>query len=273
MRCSMSSAARSGLFGALQPQPHAADVGLVRDVVGQDLDHAGAVFARSSAAPGADLVGIARDLGRHRRECRRRRAAPWPRLPTAPSARRRSHRAIVCACRLACRAQVLGQRRRRAHQLFLRARIAHELHEAVDRLGGRREAARCPWRQTAARLAARLVAEPVRNHGLRPARRRLVRSLSAVTTSCGNRRAGGERRRAVHHQDGVGAIVVEQHLQRARISRRVGIADDVDRIAVRPGRRQHGIERRARRRRRARRGGRRGRRAGRSPARRRRRRW
>ena len=38
-----------GLLGMLEPQPHAADVRFVGDVVGQDLDHAGAVLGDDAA--------------------------------------------------------------------------------------------------------------------------------------------------------------------------------------------------------------------------------
>ena len=54
-----------GLLGALEPQAHAAHVGLVREVVGQDLDHAGAMFPDPACGEPADLRRARRHVGGH----------------------------------------------------------------------------------------------------------------------------------------------------------------------------------------------------------------
>ena len=51
------------LCGALQSQPHAADVGFMADVVGKDLHHASAVLRDEAGRQCADLGGIARNRG------------------------------------------------------------------------------------------------------------------------------------------------------------------------------------------------------------------
>ena len=56
----------SGMVGPFHPEPDAADVGFVRDVIGKDLDHASAVFGDPALRQDTDLFGIARDFGRHR---------------------------------------------------------------------------------------------------------------------------------------------------------------------------------------------------------------
>ena len=58
------------------------------------------------------------------------------------------------------------------------------------------------------------------------------------------RRVGrrGERRRAVHHQDGVGIRVLENGLHGGGVALRRCVADDVDGIGARPGLGEDGIE-------------------------------
>ena len=156
---------------------------------------------------------------------------------------------IVRLAALAVEAQVRGQRRRRTHQLFLRARVAHELHEPVDRLGRRGEARRCRWRRNACG-ASRLASSPSQhgNDGLRACAPPCA-PCALPMTALPRQRARGERGRAIHDQDGVGARRRASSASQGapRSARRIGIADDVDRIAVRPGRRQDGVERRSRR--------------------------
>ena len=52
----------------------------------------------------------------------------------------------------------------------------------------------------------------------------------------------GDRRLDIHHQHGVIARVGQQHFERRRIARRIGVANDIDRVRFRPCRRQHRIE-------------------------------
>ena len=46
----------------------------------------------------------------------------------------------------------------------------------------------------------------------------------------------------VHDQHGVIAGVGQQHFERRRVARGIGVADDVDGIRSGPGRRQHRVE-------------------------------
>ena len=204
-----------GLVGPLQPEPDAADVGLVRDVVGQDLDHAGAMLRDPTLREGADLGGVARDLGRHRGNAVGRHQ-PFGLHLRQDGPPRGDHVPDRAACRFAIEAQVLGQRWRRAHQLFLRARVAHELREPVDGLGRRGVAGNALGGKVLAGLAARLVAQPAGNDrlgrlaGARPPlqhRHDLLR----------NRRPRGERGRAIHDKKRVGAVVAHQHVEGARV--------------------------------------------------------
>ena len=149
-----------------------------------------------------------------------------------PSAERRAQ---DCGCLAGIDAELRRQRRRRAHQLLLRPRVAHQMHEAVDGLGRRGEAADALLREQLARLPARLLAEPRRDDRLGQGRGGLV-LVHDRRDPLRDLGAGGQRRRAVHDQDRVGLVARQQHLQRLAVSGRIGIADDVDRIAARPGR-------------------------------------
>ena len=91
------------------------------------------------------------------------------------------------------------------------------------------------WRESGARLRRRCAAEPARQHGKAPL-------LAALDHGARGVRAVGDRRRTVEHQHRVAARIIEQRFQRRRIARARRVADDVDRVAVAPGRRQHAVE-------------------------------
>ena len=159
--------------GALQAEAHPADVRLVRDVVGDHLYDAGGVLAEQFRRSLADLGWIARKERRYHRY-----PIGCQQLLGLDLGQRRAsvgeHRLHGRGCLGSIDIKPRGQRRRRAHQLFLRARVTHELHEPVDGLGRRGEAADALLREQLARLAAGLIAEPRRDHGLGPGRRCLV---------------------------------------------------------------------------------------------------
>lgn len=100
-------------------------------------------------------------------------------------------------------------------------------------------------------LAARrggAVAEPVGEQRLCPLALR-VAPLVRLDDDLRGGFAGGERSGAVHDQHGVAAVVGENGIERVAVARRAGVADDVDGIGLRPGRRKHAVERLPRRRR------------------------
>ena len=67
-------------------------------------------------------------------------------------------------------------------------------------------------------------------------------AVAALAHQRHNRRGGVSRRgqggRHAHHQHGVVAGIVEQHLKRGGIARRIRVAGNVHRIGLRPDRRQ-----------------------------------
>ena len=56
-----------GFLGMLEPQPDAADIGFVGDIVGEDLDHAGAVLGDDALRQASDLLRVSCDPGPHHR--------------------------------------------------------------------------------------------------------------------------------------------------------------------------------------------------------------
>ena len=85
-------------------------------------------------------------------------------------------------------------------------------------------------------------ADPNRKHRLGPAA--VLLAILADQAGDGRGDVVGRRDRGlhIHHQDRVVVRVGQQHLERRRITRGVGVADDVDGIRSGPGRRQHRIE-------------------------------
>ena len=121
----------TGFLGALQAEPDTAHVRFVRDIVGQDLDHTGAVLDDPALGQGRHCRRIARDLGGHRRDavCREQLLCLHLRKYAASGG---DHRLQDGTCGLTISAQVLGQRRWRAHQRLLGPRVAREVGEAVN---------------------------------------------------------------------------------------------------------------------------------------------
>ena len=199
------------LLGPLKSQTHAAHFGLVREVVGQDLDDTGAVVRDPACGESAHLRRVTCHVGRDDRDAvggeqdlgfdlRQHRAARCQHLSDGP------------ARRLGVEAEVLGQRGRRAHQLVLGAGVAHELREAVDRLAWGGEAGDAVGCEQGAGVPACSVAEPVRQHGLADFTR-LLALLEGGENRLGNSGAGGECRRAVHDQDGIRPSIIEDRLK------------------------------------------------------------
>ena len=58
----------------------------------------------------------------------------------------------------------------------------------------------------------------------------------------GNRVGGRDRGLHVHDQNGVIGRIGQQDFQSRRVARRIGVADDVDRVGAGPGWRKHGVE-------------------------------
>ncbi len=90
-------------------------------------------------------------------------------------------------------------------------------------------------RKTARPGSAPPVAEPDAQNGPLAAVR-LVR-LDGLDHRLGRLRTVGQRRRAIHDQDRVRALVGEHGLDGLSVPFGLGVTDDVDRVGMRPGRR------------------------------------
>ena len=108
--------------------------------------------------------------------------------------------------------------------------MPHQMHEAAHRVVFGRVVRNAGRVEHVADLLVR--ADPDREH--RFGRTVLCRDICATTDAHGIRDRVGRSDRGlhVHHQHRVIAGVGQQHLERRRIARRVGVADDVDRIGL-----------------------------------------
>jgi len=113
------------------------------------------------------------------------------------------------------------------------------VHEAAHRVGLGREMRQAKLLEGA--LRDLVLAEPNREDRL-ALRARLPVAPHRLGDRLGRLRGGGERRRHVQHQNGIVLLVGEERLERDAVARRVRVADDVDRVRPRPGRRQRPIE-------------------------------
>ena len=136
--------------------------------------------------------------------------------------------------------ELAGHRRRDLRQLRHHLAMPDQIHEAAHRVvfGGivRNSGA-------AQQIDDLLVgADPDREHRLGRALVQLAILADQAGHGGGDIAGRSDRGLDIHHQDRVIARVGQQHLERRRIARGVGVADDVDRIRSGPGRRQHRVE-------------------------------
>jgi hypothetical protein len=155
--------------------------------------------------------------------------------------------AVICECRcdhLAGSVNV-GNKLARHRRRNLRQRLHHlampyQMHEAAHCV----VFGRVIWNSGATQqIADRLLgADPDRKHGL--GRHAVLGAISL--DHAGHGRGGLVRARDrglnVHHQHGVIAGIGQQHLERRRITRGIGVADDVDRVRSGPCRGQDRIQ-------------------------------
>ena len=219
-------------------QTHAADFGFVHDVGRQHLGDHRFVAREIRGCKRNRLLGIAGQERRHDGDGISRKQFPDLQRIEPASARRddaRHHppRGVHIGH------EIRRQARRRFHQRIDRFAIAHEMHEAANGggLGGEIRDSR-----GLERGGGRLVlADPNGQHGLRHrfagARRGEGRHHGVGRFGCGSKRG-----RHVHHQHGVIGPIGEQNLQGGSVAGGISVADDVNRIRLRPGRRQHCIE-------------------------------
>ncbi len=139
----------------------------------------------------------------------------------------------------------VGHRGRNLAQLLYDLAMPHEMHEAAHRIifGRIIRNARAGERLNDVLIGS----DPSRQHGLRPSALLLAIFADELGHGRGDVGRRGDRGLHVEDEDGIIVRVREQHLQRRRVARCIGITDDVDGICTGPGRRQHRIEALARR--------------------------
>ena len=234
-----STGCRGDGLRAVETEHDAADIRLMADIGRLDLDDAGAVggdqrrcdgrrrLRRRGVTDGGDRNAIGleerHDVGRFEPF-----RAARERLPQD------------AARRAGVRREIDRQGRRRGHERVAILAPAHEMHEAAHR--ARRVIGNAGRFEDAARFLAG--AEPGGEDGLLKRGRGTI-FFDRVGDGCGGLLALRQRRRAMHHHDGVVALIFEQCRQSIAIARRIGVADDVDGIGMRPCRRQERIEPRA----------------------------
>ena len=212
-------------------QAHTAHVGLVADVGREDLQR-----DRVAEALRRRHRGIGGGCGRERRHDRdavglqHRLGFEFAHHLAAVGEHRVDHRARRCQVGR----PVLARGRRLEQQRLVRA-VGREHREGLHRFFRRRVVGHAGVLKDAPRLGHRRIAEPARQH----AAGRLAQQRRA---GAGDVVAAHDRGRRVHEKHRAGVVIGEQQAQRVGVARHRCVADDVDRVRVRPGRRQHRIE-------------------------------
>ena len=133
-----------------------------------------------------------------------------------------------------------GHGRRHLRQRGDHLAVLHQMHEAAHRIvfGG------VVGNPGAAEQIADLLvrADPNREHRLGKAAMLLAVLADRIGHGRGDVVGRSDRGLNIHHQDGIVAGVGQQHFKRRRITRRVGVANDIDRVGSRPRWRQDRIE-------------------------------
>ncbi len=184
-----------GFLGALEPEPDAADVRFVRDVIGKDLDHARAVLRYDTLRRAPNFRWACGNVGRHHGNAVRCKQRLPLRLRQYGSSG--ADRGLDRCGRLdTVERHIFRKGWGRAHQLVLRPGVAHKLHEPVDGLRWRREACDIPDGEKSARVATCCITEPSGQDRLREctflhyvdqcARRPLLQSPCSTPAPWGN---------------------------------------------------------------------------------------
>ena len=120
------------------------------------------------------------------------------------------------------------------HQLFLRTAIMHKMHEAAHRFLWRFVAGHTRTSEQSAGFLRFTRAEPIGEDSIPFSGRRRNDRLRRFD-------AGSDACRAMQHQQGFVLGRFKQDSRRSRVALAIRIADDVDRIGMRPGRRQDAV--------------------------------
>jgi hypothetical protein len=220
-------------LGRVEVEADAADIRLVRDVGRENLERdRRADLLRRPPRPG----GIRGGPGEHRRDAigdeHRLRLRLGEHAPLL-----RQHGLDHCPRRLAVGRRQVGLGRRRLEQEVLVAAVGDELHEGAHRLVRRLVGRDAVLGEETAGFERRRLAEPAGEGGHAVAR------PEVLDHGLGRVEAVGDCRRAVHDEDRVGVAVEEHGAERLAVALAGSVADEVDRVRPRPGRRQHRIER------------------------------
>ncbi len=109
-------------------------------------------------------------------------------------------------------------------------------HEGSDRACRRVVGRNAVLLKGCPRIARALVAEPVGENGL-------VRRFRLLDDGVSGRKIVHDGGWAVHDENGIRPLVLEQRFHGMRVALGTGIADDVDRVRLAPGAWQHLVER------------------------------
>ena len=220
---------------------HAADVGLVADVTRQQLHRHRRVAGEQV---GRDCLGLLDVVGDQR--FHHRHAESGERRLGLRLGQRRAAVGDHVGEELARRGNVgrhLRRRRRRLHQLALGGAVAGEVGEGADGFRRRLVGGHARLAQDGARRGGVVLAEPAGQDRLEARRMLGVDIAHGVGHRLSRAGRRGQCRRAGHDQQGVDIVVVEDALDGGAITLRPGVADDVDRVCLRPCRRQDLVER------------------------------
>ena len=219
-------------------EPYAADLRFVNDIGREDFGHRAQSLRQPGARGGGGFVGVADQ----ERRCK------WNGISLEQSRHldRIKPRAVALHCisddRARCghvRLEVLRQAWRRRHQGVLRLPVAHQMHEPLDRFGfclvARNTIGFEDWRDGSAG------ADPDGGDRLCPHRAVAIRPRRGGDR-CGRQWRRGERGGNIHDKNGVVLRICDEALKRGDVAGRIGVAGDVDRVGMRPDRRQRRIQ-------------------------------
>jgi hypothetical protein len=230
---------RAYRIGAGQIEHDATDIGFVNDVARHDLEYDGVAMRQDLRGVGNGLFGIGGRESRHHRDLiRGKQLLDLDRIEPLPAVGQRRGDNVPGG--LGIRLEFAGHSGRNLRQRLHQFAVPHQMHETAHRVvfGGiiRNSGAAQP-------IANRLIrADPGRQH--RFGRHAMFHAilLHNIGHGIGDHVGARDRGLDVHHQDRIIAGIGQQHLQRRRITRGVGVADDIDRVCMRPCRRQYRIQ-------------------------------
>ena len=229
----------SGLLRRVQPEPDAAHIRFVRDIVREDLDHNGRRLLEKDRGDVFDLLRRGGHPGGDRRNAkgRQHRLGFWFAQERASSARGSAHDG---ACRFVGDPQSFRFQGRRVHQCLLSLGVLPEIEEAFDRVGRRFISGDAGLPELAPSFRYGFLAEPVGQDRRQTLRRR--RPNDGIDNGLRRVARRGKRGRTIHDENGVGRAVCKNDVHRCGVTVGRGIADDVDRISSRPVRGKHRVE-------------------------------